>query len=47
MIVTRYTDGPIPWPVARRRRRGGKASPVLYGALVRAVRRESVVAVCP
>jgi hypothetical protein len=45
-VVTGYTESPIPWPVARRRGAGGKSAPVLYGALVRAVRRESVVAVC-
>ena len=46
MVVTGYTDGPIPWPLGRVRGRGGKPFPVLHGALVRAVRRESVVAVC-
>lgn len=46
VVVTGYTEGKIPWPVGHMRGRGGKPSPVVYGALVRAIRRESVVALC-
>jgi len=45
VIVTGYTDGPIPWPVGRRV--GAKAvGPVVYGGPARAVRTESNQAVC-
>ena len=40
--IVGLSDAPIPWPIAAKR--GGK-SPVLFGALVRAVRRESNQAV--
>jgi hypothetical protein len=38
------TEAPIPWPLGRRGR--GKPSPVVCGALARAVRRESEQAIC-
>jgi len=40
--IVGITDAPIPWPIGMKR--GGK-SPVLYGALIRAVQRESNQAV--
>jgi hypothetical protein len=46
VIVTGYTEGAIPWPVGRPKCQRGRSSLVVYGALERAVRRESVVAVC-
>src|SRR5437867_496390 len=42
--VTRISAGPIPWPMTTKR--GGKPSMILCGDLVKAVRRESVLAVC-
>src|SRR5687767_5786843 len=45
VVVVGYSDGKIPWTVGRRRDGGGRGL-VLYGLLVEAVRRESLVAVC-
>lgn len=43
VTITKLSDGPIPWPVGWLP--GGK-SPVLYGSLVLAVKREAACAVC-
>jgi len=45
VVVTGYTDGPIPWPVGRRRGCTARG-PVVYGGLVAALRRESNLAIC-
>lgn len=42
MTVGRYSDGPIPWP---RVKKGGGACLILCGSLVRAVKREALIAV--
>jgi len=44
VIVVGYSDGPIPWPVGRRRGSGSR-SLVLFGDLARAVRLESALAI--
>jgi hypothetical protein len=44
VIVVGYSDGPIPWPVGRRKGRPAHG-PVVYGALAEAVYRESNQAV--
>src|SRR5262249_7995527 len=40
-----YTDARVPWPLGRQRGRGARG-PILYGALARAVRKESNLAIC-
>lgn len=45
VIVIGYTDGRIPWPVGKRKGSAGRGSPVVYGGLADAVRRESNQAV--
>lgn len=45
VVVVGFTDGKIRWPLARRRVGPYKVSPVLFGDLARAVRRESNQAV--
>jgi hypothetical protein len=44
VIVTGYSDAPIPWPIGQRRGRGARAL-VVYGGLAEAIRRESNQAV--
>jgi hypothetical protein len=44
VVICGITDARIPWPVARRRGNSAR-SLVLYGALARAVQRESAQAV--
>jgi hypothetical protein len=44
--IVGLSDAPIPWPIGQRLPRGRARSLVVYGALARAVRRESVEAVC-
>jgi hypothetical protein len=44
VIVTGFSDAPIPWPLGRRRGRGARGL-VVFGALAEAVRRESAQAV--
>src|SRR4051794_10265976 len=43
--IVKLSDAPIPWPIGRRMPRGRQRFLVLYGALLEAVRRESVLAV--
>jgi hypothetical protein len=46
VVLTGLHEAPIPWPVCKRPGRStGQASLVLYTSLVRAVRRESEVAI--
>src|SRR5262249_19123208 len=44
VIVVGYSDAPIPWPLGRRRGRGNKGV-IVFGDLVEAVMRESLLAV--
>jgi hypothetical protein len=44
VVVTGYTDAPVPWPVGQRKGTSAR-SPVVFGALTDAVRRESNQAV--
>ena len=43
VTIIGLSDAPIAWPLARRSR--GHSSPVLFGSLVKAVRREAACAV--
>jgi hypothetical protein len=45
VVVVGYTEGKIPRPLGRRRFGPGQVSPVLFGDLAAAVRRESNQAV--
>lgn len=45
VTVLRWSDAPIPWPLAKHRGIGGKLAPLLVGDLVRAVQTESLHAV--
>jgi hypothetical protein len=42
--IVKLTDAPIPWPIGKAE--DGRLALVVYGALAKAVRRESGVAVC-
>jgi hypothetical protein len=44
VVVTRYTDAPLPWPVGQRKGTSDRG-PVVFGGLADAVRRESNQAV--
>src|SRR5688500_13104614 len=44
VIVTGYSDAPIPWPIGQRRGKGARGL-IVFGALAEAVRRESALAV--
>jgi hypothetical protein len=44
--IVGLSEAPIPWPIGQRLPRGRARSLVLYGALTRTVKRESVQAVC-
>jgi hypothetical protein len=45
VVVTAYTDGPIPWPIGRLKHGKGRHGPILFGDLAKAVRLESNQAV--
>src|SRR5262245_53037055 len=42
----KYSNGRIPWPMIKRKGRGGSGGYVLCGDLLRALERESAAAIC-